>query len=157
MMQRRCMMDIRRLIHLMPFPPKETALKAVIKATMQRGREHGPSVRLRRVNLLRGKDGFIGTDGCESVFAQAARALQDTPEETWMLPARVWKVTFLGEGVDDCGGGYSESISEMCEELQTFALPLFCSTPNGRENVGYNKDCVIFNPAITSVRAFRAF
>jgi len=23
-----------------------------------------------------------------------------------------------GESVDDCGGGYSESIAEMCDELQ---------------------------------------
>ena len=30
---------------------------------------------------------------------------------------RVWKVKFLGESVDDCGGGYSESIAEMCDEL----------------------------------------
>ena len=24
---------------------------------------------------------------------------------------------FVGESVDDCGGGYSESIAEMCDEL----------------------------------------
>ncbi len=30
---------------------------------------------------------------------------------------RVWKVKFVGESVDDCGGGYSESIAEMCDEL----------------------------------------
>jgi len=28
----------------------------------------------------------------------------------------VWCLT--GESVDDCGGGYSESIAEMCDELQ---------------------------------------
>ena len=38
---------------------------------------------------------------------------------------RVWKVKFVGESVDDCGGGYSESIAEMCDELvnlQVFEL-----------------------------------
>ena len=30
-----------------------------------------------------------------------------------------WQVVkFIGESVDDCGGGYSESIAEMCDELQ---------------------------------------
>ena len=27
-------------------------------------------------------------------------------------------VYVTGESVDDCGGGYSESIAEMCDELQ---------------------------------------
>ena len=27
------------------------------------------------------------------------------------------QVKFVGESVDDCGGGYSESIAEMCDEL----------------------------------------
>ena len=38
--------------------------------------------------------------------------------ESLLLPHRIWKVKFVGESVDDCGGGYSESIAEMCDELQ---------------------------------------
>lgn len=63
------------------------------------------------------------------------------------LPHRVWKVKFSGEGVDDCGGGYSESICEMCEELQLpNLLPLLIATPNGRNETGVNRDCFILNP-----------
>ena len=55
-----------------------------------------------------------------------------------------------GESVDDCGGGYSESIAEMCEELQNGSLPLLILTPNGREETGTNRDCFIPNPEANS-------
>lgn len=55
-----------------------------------------------------------------------------------------------GESVDDCGGGYSESIAEMCDELQNGSLPLLIPTPNGREESGVNRDCFILNPNSTS-------
>ena len=46
-----------------------------------------------------------------------------------------------GESVDDCGGGYSESIAEMCDELQNCSLlPLLIATPNGREESGTSRD-----------------
>ena len=44
--------------------------------------------------------------------------------ESLLLPHRIWKVKFVGESVDDCGGGYSESIAEMCDELQVADLGL---------------------------------
>lgn len=52
-----------------------------------------------------------------------------------------------GESVDDCGGGYSESIAEICEELQNGLTPLLIVTPNGRDESGANRDCYLFNPA----------
>lgn len=55
-----------------------------------------------------------------------------------------------GESVDDCGGGYSESIAEMCDELQNGSLPLFIPTPNGREDNGTNRDCFLLNPTADS-------
>ena len=49
---------------------------------------------------------------------------------------------FAGESVDDCGGGYSESIAEMCDELQNgdSLLPLLIATPNGRDEAGTSRD-----------------
>ena len=53
--------------------------------------------------------------------------------------------------MDDCGGGYSESIAEMCEELtetdRRQMLPLFIETPNGRDQMGANQDCLVLNPS----------
>lgn len=57
---------------------------------------------------------------------------------------------FSGESVDDCGGGYSESIAEMCEELQNALTPLLIVTPNGRDESGANRDCFLLNPAAKS-------
>ena len=67
-----------------------------------------------------------------------------------MLSHRIWKVKFVGESVDDCGGGYSESIAEMCDELQNGSLPLLIQTPNGRDDTGVNRDCFIINPNATA-------
>lgn len=55
---------------------------------------------------------------------------------------------FLGESVDDCGGGYSESIAEMCDELQNGSLALLIVTPNGRDESGANRDCFLLNPLL---------
>lgn len=52
-----------------------------------------------------------------------------------------------GESVDDCGGGYSESIAEICDELQNGLTPLLIVTPNGRDESGANRDCYLFSPA----------
>lgn len=56
----------------------------------------------------------------------------------------------IGESVDDYGGGYSESIAEMCEELQSGSLPILIQTPNGREDTGTSRDCFILNPSATT-------
>lgn len=36
------------------------------------------------------------------------------PEEL-RLPARAWKVKLLGEGADDAGGVFDDTITEMCK------------------------------------------
>lgn len=73
-----------------------------------------------------------------------------------------------GESVDDCGGGYSESIAEMCDELNSLTAtavplsnndmgascggggPILIATPNGREESGTSRDCLLLNPSLTS-------
>ena len=47
--------------------------------------------------------------------------------------------------MDDCGGGYSESVAEMCDELQNGSLPLLLLSPNGRADDGANRDCFTLN------------
>jgi len=58
-----------------------------------------------------------GEGGGRTVFAQMVSKMGLLTSECLLLPHRVWKVKFVGESVDDCGGGYSESIAEMCDEL----------------------------------------
>ena len=62
-----------------------------------------------------------------------------------------------GESVDDCGGGYSESIAEMCDELQNGSLPLLIVTPNGRGESGANRDCYLLNPMLKGPQHINMF
>ena len=66
------------------------------------------------------------------------------------LPARAWKVKLIGEGADDAGGVFDDTITEMCEELQSGIVPLLISTPNAKNETGYNRDRFLLNPALTS-------
>ncbi|XP_033632375.1 E3 ubiquitin-protein ligase HERC2-like [Asterias rubens] len=131
---------------------KEAAFRKVVQATMVRDRQHGPVIELNRIQVKRSrsKGGLAGPDGTKSVFGQACAKLGQFASESLLLPHRVWKVKFIGESVDDCGGGYSESIAEMCDELQNGSTPLLVLTPNGRDEAGANRDCFLLNPAAKS-------
>uniref|UniRef100_A0A8C4NJF8 HECT-type E3 ubiquitin transferase n=1 Tax=Eptatretus burgeri TaxID=7764 RepID=A0A8C4NJF8_EPTBU len=127
---------------------KEAAFRKVVQATMVRDHQHGPVVELNRIQVKRSrsKGGLAGPDGSKSVFGQMCAKMSSFGADTLLLPHRVWKVKFVGESVDDCGGGYSESIAEMCEELQNGLTPLLIVTPNGRDESGANRDCFLLNP-----------
>ncbi|XP_068720941.1 E3 ubiquitin-protein ligase HERC2-like [Montipora capricornis] len=131
---------------------KEAAFRKVVQTTMVRDRQHGPVIELNRIQTkkYRSKGGLIGPDGSKSVFGQVCSKMSNFGSDSLLLPHRVWKVKFIGESVDDCGGGYSESIAEMCDELQNGSLPLLIVTPNGREESGANRDCFILNPEACS-------
>lgn len=119
---------------------------------MVRDKQHGPVIELNRIQVKRSRSrgGLAGVDGMKSVFGQMVSKLPLLTSEALSLPHRVWKVKFVGESVDDCGGGYSESIAEMCDELQNGSLPLLIPTPNGRDEAGTNRDCFLLNPAVKS-------
>ncbi|KAF4026258.1 hypothetical protein G4228_018565 [Cervus hanglu yarkandensis] len=128
---------------------KEAAFRKVVQATMVRDRQHGPVVELNRIQVKRSrsKGGLAGPDGTKSVFGQMCAKMSSFSPDSLLLPHRVWKVKFVGESVDDCGGGYSESIAEICEELQNGLTPLLIVTPNGRDESGANRDCYLLSPA----------
>ena len=71
----------------------------------------------------------------------------------------LFQVKFVGESVDDCGGGYSESVAEMCDELQSqnHSLELLITTPNGRDESGTSRDCFLFNPTLTGPQHLNSF
>ncbi|XP_052754599.1 probable E3 ubiquitin-protein ligase HERC2 isoform X2 [Galleria mellonella] len=134
---------------LLFYSVKEAAFRKAIMATMVRERQHGPVVELSRVaarRARRGGTGLAGPAGMRSVFGQMVARLPALTQDALALPHRVWKVKFVGESVDDCGGGYSESIAEMCEELQNGSLPLLMATPNGRGDAGASRDAFLLNP-----------
>ncbi|CAG9575570.1 unnamed protein product [Danaus chrysippus] len=138
-----------QLRNLLFYSVKEAAFRKAIMSTMVRERQHGPVVELSRVaarRARRGGSGLAGPAGMRSVFGQMVARLPALTQDALALPHRVWKVKFVGESVDDCGGGYSESIAEMCEELQNGSLPLLMATPNGRGDAGASRDAFLLNP-----------
>lgn len=79
------------------------------------------------------------------------------------LPSRAWKVKLVGEGADDAGGVFDDTITEMCQvrtrryhpchtcsdaatlpfcwqELETGVVDLLIPSPNATAEVGYNRD-----------------
>eukprot|EP00118_Oscarella_pearsei_P022139 m.252837 g.252837 ORF g.252837 m.252837 type:complete len:501 (+) comp40356_c1_seq2:12583-14085(+) len=127
---------------------KDSIFKRVVLQSMIRDRPHGPVIEVNRIQIKRSRSrsGYAGPDGSKSVFGQICAKMVTAGPETLYMAQRVWKVKFIGESVDDCGGGYSESVSEMCDELQNGYTPLLIQTPNGREETGVNRDCFILNP-----------
>ena len=119
---------VDRLRSLLVSSAKEAAFRKVVQATMLRDRQHGPVIELNRfgVKTKRTKNNSGGnnvgvnkeeTSGAKTVFHQMVNKSANLNSESLLLPHRVWKVKFVGESVDDCGGGYSESIAEICDEL----------------------------------------
>ena len=99
-----------------------------------------------KVKSYRRNGGFAGRNGSKSVFGQVSSKMSLFRSESLFLPHRIWKVKFIGESVDDCGGGYSESIAEMCEELQDGSLPLLIPTPDSRDEVEGVQKSFLLNP-----------
>jgi len=64
-------------------------------------------------------------------------------------------VKLVGEGADDSGGVFDDTISQMMEELQT--LKLLILTPNGRNETGYNQDRFIFNSKMNHFHQLQQF
>lgn len=143
---------LNKLAPMLVYSIKEATFRKVVQATMVRDRQHGPVIELNRIQVkrARSKGGLAGPDGIKSVFGQMVAKMLLLTQDVLFLPHRVWKVKFVGESVDDCGGGYSESIAEMCDELQNGSLPLFIPTPNGRDDNGTNRDCFLLNPVAKS-------
>lgn len=154
-------LSLTALKDVLVYSIKEAAFRKVIQTTMVRDKQHGPVIELNRIQVKRSRsksgNGLAGVDGMKSVFGQMVQKLPLLTQEALSLPHRVWKVKFVGESVDDCGGGYSESIAEMCDELQNGCVPLLIGTPNGRGEAGANRDCFLLDPTLTSVLQMNMF
>lgn len=51
----------------------------------------------------------------KALFPQVARQVLQFPPSDIRCPTRAWKVFLLGEGADDAGGVFDDTIAEMCE------------------------------------------
>lgn len=66
------------------------------------------------------------------------------------LPSRAWKVKLVGEGADDAGGVFDDTITEMCQEIISGVVPLLIPTPNCVNDEGFNRDKYLLNPHLNN-------
>lgn len=78
-----------------------------IGRTMMQGKNYGPQITVKRLST-RGKK-------CKPIFVQIARQVVKLKPADLRLPARAWKVKLVGEGADDAGGVFDDTITEICQ------------------------------------------
>ncbi|CAL8069477.1 unnamed protein product [Orchesella dallaii] len=129
-------------VHNLPFT-------RTLHRTMIQSRTYGPQITVRRIVTRSRKK--------RSIFAQICKQVVQLPPNDLRLPARAWKVRVMGEGADDAGGVFDDTITEMCVELTDGTVPFLIPTPNSTNNVGYNRDKFLLNPDLTSPEDLQAF
>ncbi|XP_048583459.1 probable E3 ubiquitin-protein ligase HERC1 isoform X5 [Nematostella vectensis] len=110
--------------------------------TMVQGKNYGPQITVKRL-IGRGKKS-------KAIFVQIATQVTKLKSADLCLPSRAWKVKLVGEGADDAGGVFDDTITEMCQELEEGVVNLLIHTPNSTAEVGFNRDRFLLNPAATS-------
>ncbi|XP_027837521.2 probable E3 ubiquitin-protein ligase HERC1 [Aphis gossypii] len=123
-------------------------LMKVISRTMNQGQNYGPQIIVKRLSSN-------GTSMC--IFEQVAKQIVNINAELLRLPSRAWKVKLVGEGADDAGGVFDDTIAQMMEELQTQTVKLLVLTPNGRNETGYNQDRFVFNSKMNNFKQLQQF
>ncbi|XP_068190129.1 probable E3 ubiquitin-protein ligase HERC1 isoform X2 [Antennarius striatus] len=124
--------------------PKVNTLPLVrsIGRTMTQGKTYGPQITVKRIST-RGRSS-------KPIFVQIAKQVVGLNPLELRLPSRAWKVKLVGEGADDAGGVFDDTITEMCQELQSGAVDLLINTPNSFADMGSNTDRFLLNPAASS-------
>ncbi|KAM9794366.1 putative E3 ubiquitin-protein ligase HERC1 isoform 3-T6 [Syngnathus typhle] len=124
--------------------PKVNTLPLVrsIGRTMTQGKTYGPQITVKRIST-RGRSS-------KPIFVQIAKQVVNLNPLELRLPSRAWKVKLIGEGADDAGGVFDDTITEMCQELQSTAVDLLIRTPNSFTDVGSHTDRFLLNPAALS-------
>nr|XP_015798394.2 probable E3 ubiquitin-protein ligase HERC1 isoform X1 [Nothobranchius furzeri] len=124
--------------------PKVNTLPLVrsIGRTMTQGKTYGPQITVKRIST-RGRTS-------KPIFVQIAKQVVNLDPLELRLPSRAWKVKLVGEGADDAGGVFDDTITEMCQELQSGVVDLLIHTPNSFADVGCNTDRFLLNPSANS-------
>ncbi|XP_030044055.1 putative E3 ubiquitin-protein ligase HERC1 [Microcaecilia unicolor] len=120
-----------------------------IGKTMVQGKNYGPQITVKRIST-RGRK-------CKPIFVQIARQVVKLNASDLRLPSRAWKVKLVGEGADDAGGVFDDTITEICQELETGVVDMLIPSPNATAEVGYNRDRFLFNPSACLEEHFMQF
>ncbi|KAL3277276.1 hypothetical protein HHI36_012626 [Cryptolaemus montrouzieri] len=110
--------------------------------TMVQGKNYGPLIVVKRISQESRK--------CKPIFVQIAKQIVEIKPQDVRLPSRAWKVKLVGEGADDAGGVFDDTITEMCQEITTGVVPLLIPTPNAVNDDGFQRDKYLLNPQLNT-------
>ena len=91
-----------------------------IGRTMVQGRTYGPQITVHRLSSPE-------KPMVEAIFTQISEQVVKLSPPDLRLPSRAWKIKLIGEGADDAGGVFDDTITEMCAELENevYFIPFF--------------------------------
>lgn len=98
-----------------------------------------------------------GANSGEFIFLQGFRNLHNVDPVRLRHSEKAWEVKFEGEGADDAGGPYRESLTQFCLDARRPALGLFIPTENQKGKVGLNQDRFVPDPNATSPKQLAKF
>ncbi|CAF1009355.1 unnamed protein product [Rotaria sordida] len=84
---------------------------------------------------------MVSENGENTMFYQAYEQLhKDAYRSFRNEDDHLWEATYIGMYSIDAGGPYRDSITCICSDICSTRLPLFILCPNGRANIGLNRD-----------------
>lgn len=112
------------------------------------------TIRRRKAHAF-AETGAVDHEGVHTIFGQIMQCIKKSPNNRNCfrqnsVDSQILKVEFKGEGSIDAGGPYRETLTNICNELQSAVLPLLIPTPNNKNNHGQFRECWMINPSSTS-------
>lgn len=149
---------IRRLRSLIFWRTKETLWTKALDSTSTTPSDFELELDRFKASKLIAKN-KVDVKGRRSLFGQAFQQLGNRDAKMFRLEKgkQAWKTLFKGEHSDDYGGPYRNAIEDMCAELQSSTLPLLIRCPNGRDNIGLNRDKWVPRPSSKSPLHLRMY
>ncbi|OMJ70944.1 hypothetical protein SteCoe_30969 [Stentor coeruleus] len=92
----------------------------------------------------------IDTEAQFSIYGQIYRAMSAVENKDLRNAERIYKINYRGEASIDAGGPYNESMSNICDELQSTFIRLLVPVQNNVHNMGENREAWTINPSATS-------
>jgi len=128
---------------------KNRAWKRILHKTRADRHQNAIRVIINRPRALKARESGADDSGKKSIFGQMYCQLHFLRPRRLRVSDRHWVVSFEGEGAQDAGGPFRESISAFCDDLQSDHLPLFIKCPNSH-GYGNNQEKFIPNPSCSS-------
>eukprot|EP00760_Papus_ankaliazontas_P037788 PhM_4_TR8751/c0_g1_i1/m.93471/K10594/HERC1; E3 ubiquitin-protein ligase HERC1 len=120
-----------------------SSTKSIVARYMRNSNGPGESLKIT-INRRRSND-----KATSSVFSQIFSVLADKSPIMFWTSKRLWGVNLVGEGAEDAGGPYRESLSDICRDVMSTTHSLFIPTPNQTQNDGECRDRWLLNPRAT--------